>query len=201
MMYAKNVGIDVASKLIVEYHYSHHMPSSIQYCCALTDDDGNPRAAIVFTIPATRWSEKVYELARLVRTPEAKVPLTMLISKAVRDLYKEKGCDLIVSFADSTQSHHGGVYQAASWNFHEQRKPSCDGFHIDGNFVPRRTCNHRYGTSSQTKVVEICASLGKIAIPHFDTGKYLYWRSLHKSGDAKAIRLGLLKQPYPKPLA
>ena len=35
--------------------------------------------------------------------------------------------------------------------------------------------------------------------PHFDTGKYLYWRALTVAGKTSAKRLGLKSLPYPRP--
>jgi hypothetical protein len=35
--------------------------------------------------------------------------------------------------------------------------------------------------------------------PHFDAGKYLYWRALSVAGKTSAKRLGLKSLPYPKP--
>lgn len=186
-------------QMVEGFHYSGYLPSAVQYVATLTDTHKGIVAAIVFTVPATRWAEPVYELARLVRLPGYRPPLTMLIAKACKELAKRKGADLIVSFADSTQLHHGGIYQAASWNFHEKRKPQIDGFHINGQFVPRRTCNHRYGTSSIVKVPQICAQNGDVAVPHRDTGKYLYWRAMTPAGKQKAERLKLSSLPYPKP--
>lgn len=187
------------SALVEQFHYSGYVPTNVQYCAGL-ELNGQLVAGIIYTIPATRWSEKVFELARLVRHPDYTPPLTKLISKSVKELRRRKGADLIVSFADSTHQHHGGVYQAASWNFHEKRKPSCDAFYVDGQLVPRRTCNHRYGTSSVKEMAEIAYLFGFDCKPHYDTGKILYWRSLDKNGSTKAERLGLKSQGYIKPL-
>ena len=198
-LFDPDVDLAEVRQMVEGFHYSGYIPSAIQYAATLTDSHGGIAAAILFTVPATRWGESVYELARLVRLPGYRPPLTMLISKACKELVKRKGADLIVSFADSTHGHHGGIYQAASWAFHGKRKPACDGFHINGQFVPRRTCNHRYGTSSAVKVPLICAAKGYTAVPHFDCGKYLYWRAMNHSGRQKAERLNLLALPYPKP--
>ena len=185
-------------RLVVEYHYSGYVPSSVQYVAGLRCN-GRLVAAIVFTIPATRWREQVYELARLVRTPEFQPPLTRLISKAMKELKKIKNADLVVSFADSTHAHHGGVYQAASWRFHTTRKAACDAFIIDGVLTPRRTCNHRYGTGSVEKLPSILRAKGSTCVPHYDTGKSLYWFPLTYVGLCKAERLKLESRPYEKP--
>jgi hypothetical protein len=158
-----------SDQLVEVYHYSHYIPANIQFC-ATEIRDNEPVAACFFSIPATRWAESVLELCRLVRKEEVdpKPVLTTLISQAVKQINREKKFNLLVSFADSTQGHHGGIYQACSWNFHTLRKARLDGFIIK-------------------------------CTPHYDTGKYLYWRSLDKYGEQKAERLGLQKQPYRKP--
>ena len=184
--------------LVREHHYSGCLPSSIVYVAGVRQG-GALVAGIVYSTPPTRWSQPVVELGRLVRKPGTKPPLTMLISKSVKVLAKRKNADLVVSFADSTQGHHGGVYQAASWNFHETRKPSCDGFVIDGVFTPRRALNHRLGSSSVPRITAFYEVWGGDCRPHYDTGKHLYWRALAPSGLAKANLLGLHRRPYPKP--
>ena len=35
--------------------------------------------------------------------------------------------------------------------------------------------------------------------PHYDAGKYLYWRALTKEGERMAKRLKLERNEYPKP--
>lgn len=189
-----------AKQLVELFHYSHYVPTNIQYSMTL-DRDGVPVAGILYSVPATRWSESVLELCRLVRdeTFEPKPVLTQLISQSIKYIRRDKKFDLLISFADSTHSHHGGIYQAASWNYHILRKPSHDGFMISGKFIPRRTCNHRWGTSSRTKLIEILTEKGISCVPHFDKGKHLYWKSLDNNGERKAQRLGLTKSCYPKP--
>jgi hypothetical protein len=69
-----------------------------------------------------------------------------------------------------------------------------DGFNIDGQFVPARTCNHRYGTSS------VEALMGNGGEAHYDAGKHLYWKALTKAGMQMAVNMGLRSLPYPKPM-
>ncbi len=190
-----------ALQLIIDHHYSHRLSSNIQYIGAIYSDGGlfgdrgEPVAVCVFSIPPTRWRLTVWELSRLVKAPGVDFQLTALISKCCKRIKSQ--IDLVVSFADFTQLHHGGIYQAASWNFHEMRKPKRDGVLIDGVFVPGRSCNSRWGTNSPTKLAEILPD--SEVVPHYDEGKYLYWRALKKSGKIKAKKLGLASNPYPKP--
>lgn len=198
IIHGRNVEAD---NLVIEYHYSHYIPSNIQFCTSLLRE-GAFIASVFYSIPATRWSEVgILELCRLVRD-EGVIPkpiLTSLISHSIKEIKQSKKFDLLVSFADSTHQHHGGIYQASSWNYYTLRRPSHDGFIIEGKFIPRRTCNHRWGTSSRVKLPEILSKQGIDCIPHFDEGKYLYWKALTKGGELKANRLGLEKNPYPKP--
>lgn len=191
-------GLSDDSRYLVEnFHYSGYVPSNIQY--VFTEyEDRSAIATCMFSIPSTRWKEQVLELCRLVRKDDININLTSLISRSIKEIKKENRFNLLVSFADSTHNHFGGIYQAASWNFHQLRKPQHDGFIIDGRFVCRRTCNHRYGTSSR-RLVEVLSKEGKSISIHFDSGKYLYWKSINNSGKNKAKRLGLQSLDYPKP--
>lgn len=160
----------------------------------LFGDYGPAIAAVFFSIPPTRWAEPVIELSRLVRA-DRQIHLTGLISMSCR-LLRSAGHDLIVSFADKTHGHHGGIYQASSWNYAGARDRQMDGLIVDGVFVPGRSCNAKFGTRSPERVSRI---LGREVAPHYDLGKHLYWRSLGPRGSQKAARLGLSSLPYPKP--
>ena len=192
-----------AADLVVREHYSRRVPSNVQFVGSLHDDGGlfgdfgAMAAAVFFSIPPTRWAEPVLELSRLVRRLDAKPPLSSLISQACRTLARE--CSLVVSFADWTQGHHGGVYQACSWNYGGQRGRNIDGVLIDGTFVPGRSCNNKYGTQSVEKLRGIIGASHDVQ-PHYDEGKHLYWKALTKDGKRRAARLGLASLPYPKPL-
>lgn len=188
--------------LVKKWHYSHRIPSNVQFVGTwresggLFGDSGVAVAACMFSIPGTRWSEEVMELSRLVRTDNATVQLTGLISQTVK-FARSRGADLIVSFADSTQGHHGGVYQASSWNYAGRREPTMDGCLINGKFIPGRSCNSKYGTRSPSKLQSMFPELQ--IEPHYDMGKYLYWKSTSKAGLKKAHRLGMQCLAYPKP--
>lgn len=192
---------DDACELVVRYHYSKRVPSNVQHVGTwhtdggLFGDAGEIVAACFLSIPPTRWSENVLELSRLVRRDDAKIQITGLISQTAR-FAASKGTDLLVSFADEAHGHHGGVYQAASWNYDGQRESKMDGIVMDGQFIPGRSCNNRFGTQSPAKLAEMFP--GRMVVAHYDLGKHLYWRALNKDGHRKAKRLGLCKNAYPK---
>lgn len=182
--------------LVIGHHYSKRMPSGVMYTFGVRRS-GVLCAAIIFSMPATRWHEPVLELSRLVRDDSCSMPLTKLISHAVKGIRRDGRYDLLISFADHTHQHHGGVYQASSWNFDQTNKPKVDGFVVDGEFIPARTCSAVYGTSSQTGLPALLP--GHIVEAHWDAGKSLYWKALSSKGAAKASRLNLKQNLYPKP--
>lgn len=202
MMHLTGANPDEVWPLVRDHHYSGRLPANIQHCYAmrasggLFGDFGDVLAAAVFSIPPTRWSEETLELSRLVRHPEMKHPLTRLLGFACAALRKN-GHHLLVSFADWTQKHHGGIYQAAGWNYGGLRAGAMDGLIINGTFKPGRSCNSAFGTRSPTKLKE---QLPEAQIePHYDDGKHLYWKPLTIAGKTRAKRLGLKSLPYPKP--
>jgi hypothetical protein len=203
-MYHFRVGcVDDACALVERHHYSGRAPANIQAVGTwhesggLFGDYGDAVAACFFSIPPTRWSEPLLELSRLVRRDDVKASLTGLISATCAHLRRTKAADLLVSFADWTQGHHGGIYQASSWFYSGQRERNMDGVLIDGVFFPGRSCNSLFGTRSPEKLKLRLPS--KNIEPHYDEGKHLYWRSLTREGDKRAARLELEKLPYPKP--
>jgi hypothetical protein len=49
------------------------------------------------------------ELVRLVRAPEYTLPLSVLVSRTCSYIKARKMADLLVSMADPTHDHHGGL--------------------------------------------------------------------------------------------
>lgn len=193
-----NVAYVDAKRLVERFHYSHRMTprGHVIYTGGL-EVRGRLVAVVVFGVPPTRWSEPVVELTRLVRHDMFQPPLSSLIATACRDIKREGNADLLVSFADASKGHHGGVYQACSWRYHGQRDRRMDGLLVNGHFVPGRTCNSAWGTQSATAIKQRYGDQVEIE-PHYDEGKHLYWRALTKAGVGKARRLGLEDNPYPK---
>jgi hypothetical protein len=190
-----------ARHLVITYHYSRRWPAGVQLVGTdhqpggLFGDSGPATAACVYGQPAARWSQPVIELTRLVRTPTHTNPLSALVAETTRWIRRKNIADLVVSFADATVDHHGGIYQACSWNYHGQRPGRMDGVTVNGVFIPGRNANHEWGTQSPTRLAEI----GIHAEPHYDHGKHLYWRALTRTGHRQAEALKLQTNPYPKP--
>ena len=196
-----DVSVRRCEPLVKKYHYSRRMPSAVQLCYGVSSGT-ELVACCIFSNATGRWETDMWELTRLVRTPDLRYQLSALISKALGHIRHAGLTDLIVSFADSEEDHHGGIYQACSWMYSGRRDERLDGFNVDGKFLPARTANAVHGTSSAKKLVDKLKSSGKAGhvVPHVDTGKHCYWKALTKDGMKKALAVGLRSLPYPKPM-
>lgn len=195
----KLVAAKDAAALLGAYHYLGRLPRATVVVAAVYEDDKpEPVAAVFFGHPATKWQVPVLELTRLVRSPACKISLTQLIAFACNHIKQNKSLpQLLISYADPEAGHHGGIYQAASWNFHEKRGKYTDGGIVNGTFVPWRTLRHKYGSSSPIQVGLRNPELNVVV--HKAEGKYLYWRALDGRAQGDAKKVGLEKNPYPKP--
>lgn len=196
-----DVSVRRCEPLVKKHHYSGRMPSAVQLCYGISSDT-QLVACCIFSNATGRWEADLWELTRLVRLPDLDYPMSALISKALGYIRQNKLTDLIVSFADSEEDHHGGIYQACSWLYSGRRNERLDGFNVDGKFLPARTANAVHGTSSVKGLVAKLKKSGKAAevTPHVDTGKHCYWKALTKDGMRKALAVGLRSVPYPKPM-
>ena len=211
-----------ARELVLKYHYSgrcHENPilvGSLHFGGGgLYGDKGELVATCIFSLSNNNtWSLKkvdLIELVRLCRKEEVQVPLSWLVSRTVKEVKRLGRFDIAISYADATQDHHGGIYQACSWNFHTYRQPKEDGLVIDGTFVPKRTVSTRYGTYRRDKLGEMFDEVKQETLygtevkniewgSHVDKGKYMYWIPLNKTGKKIAKRvLNFESNEYPKP--
>ena len=112
-----------AAKYAVEHwHYSRCMPSG-KLVKVGAWEDGKYIGAVMFGRGAspnlgTAYGLKQTECCELVRIAltSHKSPVTRIMAVAVRMLTSAMpGLRLIVSFADPSEGHHGGVYQGGNW--------------------------------------------------------------------------------------
>ena len=157
-----------AAEIIRTRHYTRSVPAGKSWWVGYED------AIVVWSIPANPYLAKfvlqgpgtVWELSRLW-APDGHRPnlLTEAIGHAVRVLRSIEDVDAVVSYADPSAGHHGGVYRAASWRPHgrsESRAWRSD----DGAIVARRSFHSgsRFLTKPEVEAlgyVEV-STLGKI---------------------------------------
>ena len=139
------------------------------------------------------WPQtQICELVR-VALRRHRWPVSRMLAIAVRMVKRASpGLRLIVSFADTKQGHHGGIYQAAGWTYagaSGQRR-----LRVHGRIVHPRSMGSRYGVGGQS-----IAWLQRNVDPHAedirDPDKHRYLMPL----DADMRRqIATLAQPYPK---
>lgn len=195
---------DEAAELVKKFHYSHRIPSNVQVVATaheqggLFGDLGMAVAACYVSIPGSGHYSiggkpvETLELTRLVRRDDVQINLTGLISYAMEWTWRLRKGDLVISFADKQQGHHGGIYQAASWCYDGLRDPNPEGVLLDGkHFIPMRTIISHKQAKEKFKGREVTVKK--------DEGKHCYWKALSRSGVKKAKLLGLERLPYPRP--
>jgi hypothetical protein len=200
--------VEAASEFVRRTHYSGTIQNPSAIICVgtwheeggLFGDRGEIVAACVFGISTSNRKEFVLELTRLCRAPHVRNPLSALISLTCSFIKKKKIADTLISFADIGRGHHGGVYQAAGWNYAGLRNAGgTEGIIKDGVYIADRSCHHVWGTRSPSKLKERFPS--STIERKFSVGKHLYWRSLTIKGRAIARSLDLRQLPFPKPNA
>lgn len=110
-----------AKAIIRAEHYTRSVPSGKSHYVAVE------AALVVWAIPANKnaahfilgYPGVVWELARLW-APDGHDPnlLSRAISEAVRVIVRLEHPDAVLSYADPSAGHRGGVYRAASWLHH-----------------------------------------------------------------------------------
>lgn len=109
------------------WHYSKCIPKSKLVKLGVWENDKFV-GVVIFGLGATQNLGKPYglnmqECCELVRIALRKhmTPVSRIMSIAIRFLKKSNpGLKLIISFADRTQGHHGGIYQATNWIYSGQ---------------------------------------------------------------------------------
>lgn len=108
----------------LNWHYSKTVPAGKLIKLGVWEDDkfigvvifgrgANNRIGTPFNLKQT----EVCELVRVALTNH-KSPVSKIISIALKILHKTNpGIKLVVSYADTAQSHHGGIYQATNWAY------------------------------------------------------------------------------------
>lgn len=145
-----------AAKYAVEHwHYSKRMPKSKLAKIGVWEN-GKFVGCLIFGVGATPELCKPYKLnpqqvAELVRVALTRhaTPISRVVAIGLKILRNAMpGLRLIVSFADSEQGHHGGIYQAGGWIYNG------DSFGrrivTNGKAEHPRTLGSRYGVGGQS---------------------------------------------------
>lgn len=189
--------------LVRDFHYSRRMAGLVRHAFAwrepggLFGETGEPQAGVIFSQPVNRnFSPESVELSRLIRREGFDKPLSAFVSWSLRWLRANTKTPFVLSYADTTQGHHGGIYQATGFIYTGATAPGHIGFNCpDGSFVHGRICNSRFGTRS----VEALARIKPDWSPVYGEPKHLYIFPLRQKWATIARRYGWESKPFPKP--
>lgn len=195
------VGHPAAKHAVMRWHYSRTMPAGKlvklgvfeagEFIGVVIFSRGaNPRIAQPYDLDQTQ----VCELTRVALTTHVH-PVSEILALALRELRRLcPGVRLVVSYADSTHGHHGGIYQAGNWVY--TGDITKDRIIVHGKLVHPRTV---YGQNPG--VGGLLAHLRKTVDPYAHVlpgcAKRRYIYPLDR---AIRRRVSKLARPYPPPM-
>lgn len=185
-----------AAKFAVEHwHYSKRMPMPPLVALGAWED-GVYIGAVLFGRGANYAAGNQYGLTQLQACELVRValrghvsPVSRIVSIAVKMLRRQSPeLRLIISYADSDQNHHGGIYQAMNWLYVGRGAPTTQFLH-DGRWKHNREITS--GAFGGARKVKDYSSLPKRVV----VGKHKY---LYPLDDAMRKQIEPLRKPYPK---
>jgi hypothetical protein len=185
-----------AAKFACErWHYSNCLPSSLQKRVAIgVWEDGAFVGVVIFGHGAnpqigTPYGLSIYEcceLTRIALSKRHKSPVSRIIRVALSFLRRsQKGIRLVVSYADESQGHHGGVYQATNWVY-EGKSKGVDAIAFNGKIWHLKAFRTSFPNAKMSD-----PRIKKV--PQGDKHKYLM-----PLDDEMRARIAPLAKPYPK---
>ena len=170
-----------------KWHYSKTIPKGAGNYIGVWEE-GEFIGAIIFGFSISPSVGMTYGLTqfeiselRRVALKSHKAPVSKLISIAIRFFRKHNpGVKMLVSYADTLQNHHGGIYQAGNWVY-VGGSAAMRQFKIGGKW---RNDTHAYNEKKHL-------STDSRTVP--SKHKYLYPLT-----DEMRTRIAPLRKPYPK---
>ena len=185
------------------WHYSGTMPAGKRAEIGVWEDE-KFIGAIILTSGSGSSADgqrfglaKHFEMAELQRVALTNhaTQVSRLLSIAIKIFRKQSpGIKLIISFADTRQGHHGGIYQANGWIYTGLSSPGLEWHHPDGRIFHDRVISPSGWVSHYGKIKKNPAPfdlLKKVKTP----GKHIYLLPLDP---AVRLRIEARAKPYPK---
>ena len=185
---------EAARYAVENWHYSKTMPVGKRVTLGVWEDEKFV-GVIIFAWGmnkdlGTPYGLKIGQCAELVRVALTNhhAQVSKILSIATRVLKKQSpGLRLLVSFADPTEGHHGGIYQANGWQYTGKSPPGFEWI-LNGKRI-----NKRAYTGSCFGKTRMQVPAG--AIRRNVQGKYRYLMPLDQ--EMKQL-IKPLSKPYPK---
>jgi len=147
-MEVKQIETWLADQWFLKKHYAGRMPNTV-YCFGLFIDDVLTAIASFGMSANSNLNEfipgvRVLEFNRLISDKHKKNLLSFFIGQIFKQLPKPL---ILISYADTTQGHHGYIYQATNWKYTGLGEPDYE-FIKNGRQYHRKNLFHKYGTGS-----------------------------------------------------
>lgn len=193
-----------AIDFLLPRHYSGRKPT-IKWAFGWYDD-GQLKAVCTFGKPASNTlcdgvcgksnSKYVYELNRLCRENDLRLPLSQFVAECLRKL-KEYDV-IVVSYSDTAMNHHGYIYQACNFLYTGVTKERTEKW-TEGNKHSRHYSNDQQGEfrkvrSSKHRYVYFCSNNRKLKRAWRQQLNYPIMR-YPKGNNNKDYLLGYVLQP------
>lgn len=191
---------DAAKFATSRWHYSRSMPGAKIVKVGAWENDAFI-GVVLFSLGATPEIGSLYgltqqhvcELTRVALAPGHRTPVSRILAIAIRMLRRQSpGLRLIVSFADTAQGHHGGIYQAGGWIY--LGEALTHSIRLHGAAVHPRSLGSRYGTGGQS-IPWLRANVDPTAERITTPAKHRYVMPLD---DAMRAQIAPRALPYPK---
>lgn len=199
MAVKQQLKIDWATHAAAKYacenwHYSKSVPVGKLVRVGVWED-GDFCGVIMFAWGMNKSLGSPYGLAmqeccELVRVAlrSHKSPVSRMLALALRFLKQQSaGIRLVVSFADPSEGHHGGIYQAGNWIYCGTSASNYE-WRLNGRRLNKRAyTGHNFGNAK----LAVPVGAAKVALP----GKHRYLMPLDNE---MRERIMPLAKPYPK---
>lgn len=188
----------VARDCVGRWHYTRRLQCVTSNNYAVTER-GACVGVVVFG-PGSAWvgtylgveRRQACELVRVALDRHA-TPTSRIVAVALRLLRRDRpSIRAVVSYADTAQGHHGGIYKAGGWLY--TGSVCTHAYRLNGVLVHGRTLGGRYGVGGQS-VPWLRANLDPAAARVTQPPKHRY---VFPFDDAVRIRLLPRVQPYPR---
>lgn len=164
-----------AQALVREHHYARGGSNTAVYVHGLYHRLSDMLVGVVWWLPPTRvacesvnrsqW-KKVLSLTRMVMIPGApKNACSFLLARSVKAIKKEARFVSLVTYADESQGHTGGVYKAANWEYVGRTGPYPRWLDVNGMQVASKATLNRNKAQME--------ALGHVKVGAFHKHKYV----------------------------
>ena len=184
---------------VMHWHYSKRMPSGKLVKIGAWEND-KFIGCVIFGMGATPEIGKEFRLTQFEMCELVRVALTkhitqtsQIVACAISMLRQQSPkLRMIVSFADTAQNHHGGIYQATNWLYSGAKEYHA--YRVKGIVTHPRTLGTRYGVGGQS-VDWLRANVDPKAERITMMAKHRYLYPLDR---AMRKQIAPLAKPYPK---